>query len=164
MIPRRGKKTLHQRLADLWREKYMDAPYKLGGQSKEEGFDCLSLILYMLWDIGADIPPFWSPQPRYACEYPVRRAGDIDITNYWQDYDLELLPEWFRTLGEEININFRTAGDLLLCRLKNGQWMISMYLGNEHCTIVSGEIDRVAVCPFSLLKPWVIEVRRCLNR
>lgn len=162
LIPRQGKKTIHQRLADIWREDYLDAPYRLGEMSRKYGYDCLSSILTLLWALDCDIPPFFAPHAQYLAGRQVRRAGDLDITNYADNYDLEMLPVWFATLGEEINPRFRQAGDLILCHLEGGQWMISMYMGNEICTLVNGETMRVGACPFRLLQPWVMEMRRCL--
>ena len=37
-------------------KKYVGAPYKLGGQSIEEGLDCFSLILAITEDLGYEVP------------------------------------------------------------------------------------------------------------
>jgi len=147
MILKQGKLSTEHRLAEIWNAEFIDAPYKLGGLSREEGYDCVSLTYALLCHLGADIKPYW---------------GDIDITNYWIDYNLELISEWVKTLGQEITVEFRQGGDILLCHLPNGQWFSSVYLGSEHCAIVNGDIGKVGVCPFRLLQPHLIEVRRCL--
>jgi len=147
MIPRQGKLSLEHRLAEMWNKEFLGAPYKIGGMTKEEGFDCISLTYTLLCRLGADIKPFWN---------------NVDITNYWVNYDLELIPTWIRTLGVPIKVEFRQAGDILLCQLTNKQWLASIFLGGTNCAIVNGETDRVGTCPYKLLKPFIIEVRRCL--
>jgi cell wall-associated NlpC family hydrolase len=142
MMPR------HHRLAEIWLADYLGAPYRLGGMSRQEGYDCLSLVFTLLCRLGADLKPFW---------------GERDITNYWIDYDLEQLPEWVRSLGEEIDVRRRQPGDVLLCLLADGQWHASVFLGQGLCTLVNGSTGTIGCCPFAALKPWVVEVRRCLK-
>lgn len=167
MIPKRRIPTIHRKLSVVW-DNYLGAPYKLGGWFREDGYDCISLVISILWEMGYDVPCFFSlcKGNIYWRGERARRVGDIDIANYVKDgkYDLELIPEWFSTLGEFIDngIKYRTAGDLLLCKLRNGQWMVSIYLGNEICTIVNGETMKVGTCPFKQLSPFVVEIRRCL--
>lgn len=140
---------LQTRISTRWNEQYIDAPFRLGGMTKEEGYDCVSMIYTMLCRLGADIRPYW--------------GQTLDITNYWQPYRPWLIPGWIRSLGESVPVSFRRPGDILLCYFRNvGHWGGVIYLGNEICGIVNGEINRVGCCPFKMIKPWVIEVRRCL--
>lgn len=140
-------KPLHHRISNLWNKEYLNAPYVLGGMTKSEGYDCFSLVYTILCNLGCDIKPYWN---------------DYDITNYWIEYDLNLLPEWFRSLpGEIVRAAYRTAGDILLCKLKD-QWMLSIYLGPDICSIIGDELGKVGACPYKMLEPFIVEVKRCL--
>lgn len=166
MITRVSNTSIDRRLVLLWNDRYLGALYKLGGLSKEEGFDCFSATLCMLWDLGADLPPFWNPtqRPRYFRGWPLRRADDLDLASYWKDYDLELLPSWFHSVGNPVPVGYRQPGDLMLFKMENGQWMISLYLGMDKCSMVNGYTDKLGPCPLDALLPYLQGVRRCLSK
>jgi len=85
--------------------KYVGAPYKLGGWSVEEGFDCISLIVTIGEDIGLEMP---------------KNFGGYDRSNYmkiWMEEPSkakELMLEFVASLGREIKPNFSSAWDLLV--------------------------------------------------
>ena len=85
--------------------KYVGAPYKLGGWSVEEGFDCVSLIATIGEDIGLKMP---------------KSFGDYDRSSYveiWNKKPLEakkLMLRFIASLGKEIESNFSSAWDLLV--------------------------------------------------
>lgn len=137
---------LQHKITELWNSEYLGAKYALGGMTKEEGYDCFSLVWTILCKLGADIKPYWK---------------DYDITNYWVDYDLELLPKWFKTLGAVVDKEFRSPGDVFLCKLLNGQWLVSIYLGPDICAVANGETMTVGACPYLWLKDHIVETRRC---
>lgn len=142
-------RPLQHRISDLWKAEYLDASYKLGGMTKKEGYDCFSLVYTMLCKLGYELKPYW---------------GALDITNYWIDYDLNLLSGWFNSIGgETVNANYRIAGDILLCKLANDQILLSVYLGPDICSFVNGETNKVGACPFTMLSSYIMEVRRCLR-
>ncbi|MBU1151981.1 C40 family peptidase [Patescibacteria group bacterium] len=113
-------------IADIWNKYYLDAPYKVGCQSREEGYDCVSLVFTFYEKLGIDIEQY----------------GKINRKNYLQYWDgsvedTELLKIWAESLGEKINKAYRSAGDLLVCYFeKNKQWFLSIYLGNELCSFI----------------------------
>ena len=150
MIKKQGLHSDHRKIALLWNSEFIDAPYKLGGMSKEEGYDCVSMIYCLLFRLGMNIDIHWGKK--------------VNITNYWYGYKLWLLPKLLRNMGEIVSIDHRKAGDILLCYFRNAnQWGGVIYLGNEICGIVNGEIGKVGTCPFRLISPWIVEARRCHN-
>ena len=93
--------------------KYTGAPYKLGGWSREEGYDSLSVFICMLRDIGLNLP---------------ENTGlyGINLTNYtetWQkskEHAKALIVDFVSTIAKEIPIHEKRTGDILILSLKLG--------------------------------------------
>ena len=140
-------------VAKIWNEYYLDAVYKTGGQNKEEGYDCVSMIFTFYEHLGIDI----------------KKYDKINRNNYLQYWDGSaedtiLLKDWALSLGKQIDKPYRNTGDLLICYFKkNKQWFLSIYLGNDLCSIIPAEQKKIMVCPYSLLKgsiEYIIRVGR----
>jgi len=49
----------------VFRDRFFGAPYKFGGQSKEDGFDCLSFTKNYYEELGKEVPIFADLYPMY---------------------------------------------------------------------------------------------------
>jgi len=140
--------------AKIWNEHYLDAPYKVSGTNKEEGYDCVSLIFTFYEKLGIDIEKY----------------GEINRKNYLQYWDgsledTELLKTWALSLGKQINKAYRNTGDLLICYFEEEkQWFLSIYLGNDLCSIITDKMRKIGICPYNLLKKYIVSIIRLENK
>ena len=146
----------NRNVADIWNKYYLGVSYKIGGQNSEEGYDCISLIYTFYAKLGIDI---------YAI-HAKTKYNYITVKNYLKYWngsteDTELLRDWALSLGEKVSEKYRIAGDLLICYFENEkQWFLSIYLGNDLCSIITNNMKKISVCPYSLLKKYVINTIR----
>ena len=138
-------------VADVWNKYYLDVPYKIGGQNSEEGYDCISLVYTFYAKLGIDI---------YAIHAKTKynQITPKNYLKYWNGSteDTELLRDWALSLGEKVSEKYRIAGDLLICYFENEkQWFLSIYLGNDLCSIISIERKKIMICPYLLLKKTI---------
>jgi len=85
--------------------KYVDAPYKLGGFNRSEGFDCLSLIISLGRDLGIDMPTEFGGYTIY--NYGTLWESDIRKAKV-------LLLNYIRNVCEEIHIGKIFVPDVVL--------------------------------------------------
>ncbi len=102
----------------LFRDKFFGAPYKSEGQSKEEGFDCLSLVGNYYRELGNEFPDISDLYHMYRDEPEVRK-------------------EFFRRVWErifkvtkEVPLGYIQAGDLLAFEARDFGDYPGIYLGN----------------------------------
>ena len=137
-------------VADVWNKYYLDAPYKIGGQNSTEGYDCISMIYTFYAKLGIDISKY-------------NKINTKNYLEYWDGSteDTKLLRDWALSLGKKVDKKYQITGDLLICYFENEkQWFLSIYLGNDLCSIISIERKKIMVCPYSLLKKTVFHTVR----
>lgn len=121
MIKRSGgvKKEVYKlRLAEISKE-IVGAPYKLGGKSKEEGFDCLSMIFFFVDKWGISIPESFEG---------VTRDNYVEFWNKDQHEAREKLVKFLAYLGKKIKPDRVRSGDFVLCTARD-QTLTGIYLG-----------------------------------
>jgi len=130
------------RFADIAR-KYVGCPYRLGGWSREEGYDCVSLIVSVLRDYGIDAP--------LAFE-------DLDKQNYadlWKqnkEQAKSILIRYLLRLGKDVNPCFAFTGDILFIS-SSGIITAGLHGGND--LVLSAFTDRGVA--LANLQPYKIE-------
>ena len=101
--------------------KYTDAPYKLGGSSVEEGYDCFSLVLALGEEFGVTIPDTFKGQTRET--YGKMWLKDPDKAK-------QVMLELFGELCEELRIGQAFVGDIFI--LENDEGMnVGIHAGNS---------------------------------
>jgi len=105
----------------LFRDKFFGAPYKLCGKSKEEGFDCFSLIYHLQKDLGFDMPD---------------GIDDVSATDYrdlW-DTDEEIVKDamwkYIYSFTDQISIGKVVFGDVIIFKSEGGEPYPGVFLGN----------------------------------
>ncbi len=131
----------------LFRDKFFGAPYKFDGHSKEEGFDCLSLVNSYYKELGKVFPDISDLYPLYDGDPEVREEGFKQV--------------WERVFKatEEIPVGNIQVGDLVIFEAEGfGNYPV-IYLGNG---LVGGSfLDRgVMVRKYEDLD--VLQIRRLL--
>ncbi len=129
----------------LFRDKFFGAPYKFDGQSKEEGFDCLSFVDHYYKEMGKIFPDISDLYHMYDESHEARREGFRQI--------------WDRVseVTDEISIGNMQVGDLVILYVDNFGKCPSIYFGNGMIGVCSVE-KGVGV---SKLKDFnVLQVRR----
>ena len=56
---------MKHKFGTLFREEFFGAPYRLGGQSKDRGFDCISLVFTYYKKLEKNFPDLWDLYPLY---------------------------------------------------------------------------------------------------
>lgn len=98
--------------------KYVDAPYKFGGQSVDDGFDCFSCMLAIGKELGAEIP------------LQVKGVTQEDYMEQISDDNVvELLYEFMQAAGINIDPGHTVAGDLILFETLEG-YALGLNVGN----------------------------------
>ena len=99
----------------IFRDKFFGAPYKFGGQSKEEGFDCLSCVENFYKELGKNVPSF-------ADLYSV----------YENDFVKAKRSMWRRIFksSKETTIDKAIPGDLVIFKHLDFGNYPSIFLGN----------------------------------
>jgi len=91
--------------------KYTGAPYMLGGFSRDEGYDCFSLVLAFAEDLGVKVPNSFSGQTMET------------YSELWVEDPKEakrIMLELFGELGKEIAPHKAFASDVLILESKEG--------------------------------------------
>jgi cell wall-associated NlpC family hydrolase len=125
----------------LFRDEFFGAPYKLGGQSKEEGFDCVSFVERYSRELGSEIPDF------------------SDLYSMFDDKPGEAFKVMWKRLfkaSEKIPPGRITPGDIAVVKI-DGDSYPSIYMGNN--LIALSDLDEgVTVCNLDDFE--LIDVRR----
>jgi cell wall-associated NlpC family hydrolase len=87
--------------------KFVGAPYRLGGRSRNEGYDCLSLVLGLAEEWGIRIPEGF--EGIEAGTYPAYWESDPESAK-------AMLIRFAASLGGEVLPHHAFAGDLLVLR------------------------------------------------
>ncbi len=85
--------------------RYVGAPYKLGGFNREEGFDCLSLIISIGRDLGINMPMIFGGYD--VATYPYLWESDVPKAK-------QLLLNYVIDISKEISISKLFVPDLVL--------------------------------------------------
>lgn len=128
--------------------KYIGKPFQEGATGPD-AYDCIGLIGRYILDSGKDIP---------------RTFGDLNEFNYWsmargdKKREKALLREWVLTLGTEIPVNNKIAGDLLIINNSvqgNNYVFPAIYIGkNQAFTVINSR----GVTPFFIMSSMTIEL------
>lgn len=112
-------------------KKYTGSPYKLGGSSREEGFDCLSLMLSIAEDHGVKVPETLEGANRenYAELWKSNRPKAIAIF-------LKLV----KTFGTEVPVGQMFAGDIVIAKTTVGETMIGIHAGDDMVMMVYTDV------------------------
>jgi len=103
--------------------KYVGTPYKLGGWSREEGFDCLSLMLSIADDRGIEVPEEFEG---------VTRETYAELWETNKKKAERLLFKFAASLGQEIPPHRAFAGDLLIAKSKaDGSLVLAIHAGQS---------------------------------
>ena len=105
----------------LLTDKFRGAPYKLGGWSRKEGFDCLSLIMCAAEHVGVNPPTAFRSITKES--YPQLWIED-------QTKAEAIFSELLGQLGDEIPPERASAGDILELRAKaSGEKVFGIHAG-----------------------------------
>jgi len=120
------------------------AKFKLGGQNKAEGLDCLSMTFAFFQEAGINLPREFEGL-KYEDYLQIYKRDD------WEEIYLRFL----RSLGDTVPIEFSLPGDIIVF---NGERGISAGInaGNAHVIVIVK--DRVMKWPLRITE--VIEVIR----
>lgn len=128
-------------------KKLIDAPYSLG--NKALGYDCISMIFEFYSALGVEFP---------------KEFKGFTLDNYAERWKAgegrEEFMEFMDQFGEEVEVNFARAGDLII--FDSGAWASpGIYLGSGHvlCSFEKGNL----VVPMKFFKHTILGVRRCLR-
>jgi len=146
----------NREVADVWNKYYLGVPYKIGGQNSEEGYDCISLIYTFYAKLGIDI---YAIHANTKYNYITAK----NYLEYWNgsNEDTELIRDWALSLGKQVDKAYRSTGDLLVCYYKEQkQWFLSIYLGNDLCSFILSELQKITVCPYKILEYTIYRVIR----
>jgi cell wall-associated NlpC family hydrolase len=104
-----------KKASKIFRDKFFGAPYKFGGQSKEEGFDCVSFTKSYYEELGKDVPSFLDLYPIYDSK-PAKAKREM----------------WKRFFKCTIEIQFNNVmpGDLVIFKSKDFGNYPGVWLGN----------------------------------
>lgn len=136
------------KLGPLLRNKFLGAPYKLGGQSKREGFDCFSFIYCFYKELGFDMPD------------GIDGVSATDYMDLWErdeEAAKKVMWNYINTFTDLISISNMAFGDIVVIKLENGNLYPSIYGGNDK--IVLSEMDR-GIVVYSLDMFEFVGVRR----
>lgn len=103
--------------------RYVGAPFKLGGQSFDEGFDCFSLAYYLARDLGKD---------------PPAEFGELTLENYSNLYALDEIAavdamiEYAEKNFREVPRSSAFVGDLLIMADNRGGRFAALHAGNNY--------------------------------
>lgn len=119
--------------------------FKLGGQSKSEGLDCLSMLFVFFEKAGIALP---------------REFEGFKYEDYLEIYKrkdwAEIYLRFLRSLGESIALEKSMPGDIMIVEVENGI-TVGINAGNGEALFTT--IGRVRKWSLNLVK--VIEVIRC---
>ena len=107
---------MNLKLGPLFRDKFFGAPYKLGGQSKEEGFDCASFVDNYYKELGNEFPDL-------SDLYSIIHAGKSEKAR-------ELLWRRLFKVTESIPLGYVQPGDLVVFEVEDFGDYPGIYLGN----------------------------------
>jgi len=108
----------------LFRDKFFGAPYKLGGKSKEEGFDCFSFIYYFHKELGFDMPS------------GIDGVSAIDYSELWnsdEEAAKDVMWNYINTFTEPVQKEYMIVGDIVVIQCKKNnrdEFYPGIYLGN----------------------------------
>ena len=135
---------------------FVGKPFKRGGNSLDEGFDCMGLLWTAYEVLGKSIPHYW-------------KEGGVDDTNYvehymrWSREEKEaILLKYADTFGEGIPVNTVIAGDFVIMKVEYSETDIDtypgMYVGNG--MVMASFVNRgVTVFPLCDTN-YIIKARR----
>jgi cell wall-associated NlpC family hydrolase len=115
--------------ADIAR-KYVGSPYKLGGWSRESGFDCVSLIVTILNDYGINPPMKFEGLNNKS--YAALWTGNKQKAK-------SVLFRYLLGLGSEVKTCFAFTGDIIFIS-GNGKLTAGIHGGND--LVLSAFTDR----------------------
>jgi cell wall-associated NlpC family hydrolase len=106
-------------------KKYNNIPYKLGGWTREEGLDCLSLFICVLEDMGFNIE---SLRKDFILEY---KGKKIDSNNYSTELKTKAelmycLIKFVQKVGRQVNKMVK--GDVVIFESAN-ETIVALYTG-----------------------------------
>lgn len=106
-------------------QKYLGKPFQEGAIGPD-AYDCVGFIYRFVKDAGKDIPD--SFQDFNTENYSTLTKGN-------KESEIEYLRAWLLTLGKEISVGQKLAGDLILVDAGAGIF-VALYGGNNHAVSV----------------------------
>lgn len=138
-------------LSDITKN-FIGAPYKLGGESRQEGYDCLSMIRCFYSYYGLTLGyPFIDGKELTKEGYMVYFSTHAEDGSWKAPYLRYLL-----SLGKKVDKNYIRTGDLLI--LNNDDLIVPAIVIGNACAMVMLNIGITAV-PLRNLR--IIEVIKC---
>ena len=102
-------------------KKYVGCPYKLGGNTCEEGFDCLSLIFAIASDLNLPIKEsYWG----------VTLSSYSELWQSQPEKAKRLLLRFISSLGKAVPVEKAFVGDLLILDT-GGELLVAMHAGHD---------------------------------
>jgi cell wall-associated NlpC family hydrolase len=102
--------------------KYVGAPFKIGGQSRADGFDCFTLVFCLARDLGKRVPDEFDGLT--LDNYPALYATSEDAA-------IEKMIEFAEANCREVPISSAFVGDLLIMRDHSGGRFAALHAGND---------------------------------
>jgi cell wall-associated NlpC family hydrolase len=129
-------------------QKYVGAPYKLGGWSRTNGFDCFSLVyITAVRDFHIQLP---------------KEFEGITLDDYhelWEEDRVDAMSRlitFIRSVTKRVKKNFQISGDLLVLKSKTGMF-IGIMAGTDS---VLSSFENVGVALTRLNQYEILEARR----
>jgi cell wall-associated NlpC family hydrolase len=107
-------------------QKYIGKPFKEGAYGPQ-AYDCVGLIWRYLRDEGVNVPDNWNGQNENNYFHLARGS---------KQNECDMLRGWVLSLGKEIPVNEKVAGDILLSET-NKIIFAGIYCGNNNAIHVS---------------------------
>ena len=120
--------------APLFRNEFFGAPYKVGGKSKEEGFDCFSFIYYLYEKMGFDMPD------------GIDGVSATDYVDLWESDEeaaKEVMWNYINSFSDLVPVGSMMLGDITILKVEDNFLYPGVYMGNS--LVGLSEVDRGVV-------------------
>jgi cell wall-associated NlpC family hydrolase len=112
-------------------------PYKLGGCSPSDGYDCFQIIIKYLASRGISLPSDFGKEGVTLENYPAEYSKDPERV-------MQLAVECFSEIMQSININAAFVGDLIVYRVKDESGVcFGIDAGNGNMLIANSEYGTI---------------------
>jgi cell wall-associated NlpC family hydrolase len=145
-----GYKKVKTKLGPLFRDKFFGAPYKLGGRSKEEGFDCFSLIYCFHEQCGFDMPE--GIDGVSATDY-------VDLWNKDEEDAKRVMWNYINAFTKPVPMGKMLPGDITVFRTPDDDIYPGIYVGNNMVAVATSDegvvVNRLETFKLFAVRRWV---------